>query len=89
VPEVPRPKSTGSSPSILARKGITHTYALVLNGTYPQVIHNMWKLTYSRGQDVAVGEGWSKVRCRFRGEGGAREFSGSGSGTRPEAGGGS
>ena len=43
VPEDPRPKSNGSSSNILARKGATHTYALVLNGTYPQIYpHMLW-----------------------------------------------
>jgi hypothetical protein len=69
VPEDPRPKSNGSSSNILARKGTTHTYALVLNSTYPQVIHNMCGYISTRGQDIAVGEGWSKVRWRYRGAG--------------------
>jgi len=43
VPEVPRPKSNGSSSNILARKEVTHTYALVLNSTYPQIYpHMLW-----------------------------------------------
>jgi len=36
--------------------------ALVMNGTYPQVAHNMWELTSTQGQDMVVSEGWSKVR---------------------------
>jgi len=43
VPEVPRPKSNCSSSNILARKEVTHTYALVLKGTYPQIYpHMLW-----------------------------------------------
>jgi hypothetical protein len=31
---------------------------LVLNGTYPHLIHNIWGLISTGGQDVAVGKGW-------------------------------
>ena len=54
--------SRHSSNSASAYKGTLHTYALMLNSTYPQVIHSVWKLTSTRGQDIAIGEGRSKVR---------------------------
>src|ERR687886_2980838 len=38
---------TGTS----AYKSRLHTYALVLNCTYPRVIHSMWKFIFTRGQD--------------------------------------
>lgn len=79
-----------SSPSngVSSHKGNIHIYALVMNGIYPQIIHNMWGLISAKGQDVAGVEGWSKVRWKYRGEGGAGECQSSGSRTGPEAGGG-
>jgi hypothetical protein len=44
--------------------------ALVLYDTYPQVIHNMWGLIFTRGQDVVYLDHRYKLYERFRGEGG-------------------
>jgi hypothetical protein len=52
-PHLPRLTSDGTS---VYKDGL-HTCALVLNSTYPRIIHSMWKLTFPRGQDMAVGEG--------------------------------
>src|SRR5215212_10722024 len=43
---------------------------MVPNGTYPQLIHNMWGLIFTGGRDVALSKGWQKVRWRYRGEAG-------------------
>jgi hypothetical protein len=48
-----------------AHADATHTCTLELNGTYPQIIHKMWGLFSTRGQDVAYLDPWSKLyeRC--------------------------
>ena len=62
APYLSRLTSNGTS----AYKDFLHAYALVLITTYPQITHTMWQLTFTRGQDIVVGKGRSKVRWRYR-----------------------
>jgi hypothetical protein len=61
APSLPSASRSGQS----AHADATHTCTLVLNGAYPQVIHKMWGLFSTRGQDVAYLDPRSKLYERY------------------------